>query len=356
MMDLWSSSIYQKELDKVEIPAEILEQLYGKTILVTGGTGMVCSFLIDYVMKKNEVLSEEQKIGLVLLVRNIEVAKVRFTNHMSHKEFHLIACDVTALSDELDDIEFHYVIAGAGNADPKSFSEKPVDTILSNFYGIKNILDIVKKRSCVKVVYISSGEVYGNAGIEVEAFKEEDAYYINSMDVRACYPNGKRIAETLCCSYGKQYGIHFSVARLCYVYGPTIKETDSRAVAQFLRLAAQKKDIVLKSRGEQVRSYCYVADVTGALLYIAVKGQEGVAYNIADNQSNVSISDFAHMVANAANVNCIYEIATEQEKSGYSKVERAVQNPAKLNALGWCAKMEIEEGIQHTIETLCERG
>lgn len=352
MQDLWNNVLYQRELDAVCLSNSIWEKLYGKKLLITGTTGMIGSFLVDVMMKKNGMLQNEYKMDILATVRNEEYAKERFRHHMTSGNFHLLKLDVTHIEHELDNWEFDYIIAGAGSADPEQFAKYPVDTMESNLYGLTNLLELAKDRHDIRVLYISTGEIYGNAGMNINSFKEDDAYYINSTDVRACYPNSKRAAETFCAAYHKQYDVDVVIGRLCYVYGSTIKDSDSRSVAQFLRKAARGEDIILKSKGEQIRSYCYIADAVAALLFLLVCGVSGEAYNIANNNSNCSITEFADMVAQTAGVKCTYAVAEEQEAAGYSKVMKAVQCPDKINALGWKAEVSLESGIERTIRIL----
>lgn len=352
MSDMWSNAIYQKDLSEIGISDNVWTKLYGKKILVTGATGMVCSFLVDVLMKRNEMLYGDEKISLIIVVRNVEYAKRRFLNHTDKPCFKIIGLDVISFQNELDDFMIDYMIIGAGCADPRHFYENPVGTMQSNLFGLTNFLEIAKSNRNIRVLYLSTGEIYGNAVATKESFKETDSYYVDSMAVRSCYPNSKRAAETFCAAYHKQYGIDVVVARLCYVYGATFKDSDSRSVVQFLKNAARREDIILKSKGEQIRSYCYIGDVVSALLFLLVHAVGGEAYNIANADSNCSIAEFAAMVARTAGVKCVYETATEQEKDGYSRVIRAVQCSDKINALGWKAKVTLESGVERTLKIL----
>ncbi len=352
MLDLWRNDLYQKELDNASLPEEVWEKLYGKKILITGATGMVCSFLVDLLRKKNRSLSDGRRMELVLPVRDIEYAKKRFPECNGCGRIVWVESDAAGFGEKLAGTFFHFAIAGAGNADPKQFAEHPAETMEGNLLGVTELLKLAKGKRDVRLVYLSTGEVYGNAGFREAAFREEDSYYVNSMEARACYPNGKRAAETFCAAYHKEYGVDVTVGRLCYIYGPTAKESDSRSVAQFLGKAAKGEDILLKSSGEQVRSYCYVADAAAALLYLMVFGIGGEAYNIADSGSNCSIAEFAGLAAAAAGTGIVRTAAGEREKAGFSKVVRAVQDPGKINAIGWKAEVSLEDGIKRTIEIL----
>lgn len=352
MLDLWRNDLYQKELEKVSVPEAVWGKLYGKKILITGATGMIGSFLVDLLRRKNEELSPADRFSLLLLVRDIAYAKKRFPGCAESGEVKLYKADLACMGQESELPAADYIFAGAGSADPKQFAENPVGTMKSNLFGAVCLLETARKNPGSRMVYISTGEVYGSGGTGTEEFKETDAFYVNPMEVRSCYPNSKRAAETFCSTYHKQYGIDVIVGRLCYIYGPTVKDTDSRSAAQFFRNAALGQDIVLKSRGGQIRSYCYVSDAVSALLHLMVYGSGGEAYNISDSGSSSSIREFAEAIAREAGVNCVYGTAEETEKAGYSKVPRAVQCPCKLNSIGWKASVSLADGIRKTIQIL----
>ena len=226
-----------------------------------------------------------------------------------------------------------------------AYSTDPVGTMFCNFLGTKNLLDCARKTNC-KFLYISSGEIYGS-NVD-HYFTEEDLGYIDTKDYRSCYPESKRAAETLCYAYNSQYGIDFNIARLSYVYGPTITDTNSRADAQFLRNALNRENITLKTEGLQRRTYCYVADVVSAILYILLFGKNCEVYNISNMQSIVSIREYAQTLARITNVSVIYDIPSKTEKNGYSKAKDSILDSNKLYNIGWKPVFTIKEGLEHT--------
>ena len=152
---------------------------------------------------------------------------------------------------------------------------------------------------------------------------------------RSCYPSSKRAAETLCASYAVEYGADVVIARPCHIYGPYFTEQDNRVYAQFIRNVVRNEDIVMKSTGEQFRSWCYVVDCASALLYILLKGERGQAYNIADESSIISIKELAEMVAEIGNKKVIMDLPTDVERKGFNVVTKSVFSTTKIRSLGW---------------------
>ena len=179
-----------------------------------------------------------------------------------------------------------------------------------------------------RFVYISSGEVYGN---------------VSSMTSRACYPLGKQAGENLCASYNEKYGLDTVSARLCHTFGSGISGKDNRATAQFFRNAAAGEDIVLKSKGEQRRSYLYVEDCASAILSVLTKGSRGNAYDICADERIVTIAGLAEMIAEAAGVKVRFDLPDEQEKRDQSPIKQQVMDGAALKELGWTAKYSLKK-------------
>lgn len=328
------------------LPTEITAKLTGKKILVTGGCGLIGSTLVDLLLDVNEAFHTNAEI--TVMSRSADKAKSRFSDHASNGFLSFLTQDVC---DPLpDNADFDYIVHAASLAHPLAFSQNPVDVMKANLLGTINVLECARRRPC-RVVFLSTGEIYGQSQDPQKVFTESDLGLINTLQPRSCYPESKRAAETLCVSYHAQYNVDCLIARLCYVYGPAITTDNSRADAQFLRNAIDGADIVMKSRGEQVRSYCYSEDAASGLLYMMVYGQAGEAYNIANKNSTVSIRQYAQTLADLAGVHVKFEIPDDVERKGYSTVTRAVLDAQKLECLGWRPLFNLEEGLKRTIKS-----
>ena len=323
------------------------EKLRDSTVMITGATGMVGACLTDLLGLMNERLG--LNVRVLALCRNVSRARERFA-HIKNVE--AVACDLTQPLENLPRAD--YIIHAASNAHPMAFSSDPVGTMMSNIFGTKNLLEHLRTTGGGRLLFVSTGEIYGENPAVTDGFAEDSFGKIDSMNPRSCYPESKRAAETMCASYVRQYGADAVVARLCYIYGPTITGDNSRADAQFLRKAMAGEDIVMKSAGSQLRSYCYVADAAAALLTILLHGETGCAYNVANRESTHTIREYAETLAKLAGVNVVFDLPPEAERAGYSTVSRAVQNPARLEALGWTAQHSLEDGMRRMLNILTQ--
>ncbi len=245
-------------------------------------------------------------------------------------------------------MDFHYIIHAASNASPNFFANNPVEVIKSNISGVSNLMEFGLKHNMRRFLYVSSGEVYGEGDGRI--FTEDYSGYVNCATPRACYPSSKRAAETLCVAYAAEYGADVVVARPCHVYGPNFTESDNRVYAQFIRNVMKDENIVMKSTGEQFRSWCYVVDCVLALLYILLKGENGQAYNIADEKSSVTIRDLAEMIAELGGKEVVMDVPSVDEKKGFNVVTKSVFSTEKLENLGWRLEGMMSQKMQATIE------
>ena len=292
---------YYKDLEKQYVRID-LHRFDNKNILVTGSCGLICSYLIDLLMYANN--KHDANIKVYALSRSKDKLENRFDKYIDNDKFIPIIQDVCEPI-KIDKVD--YIIHGASNATPKLYIEKPVDTMNANYLGMLNIMNLAKENKS-KVLYISSGDVYGERNNNNEPLTEKDYAYIDILNVRASYASSKRATETLCISYKEQYGMNVSIVRPAHIYGPTFTLSDTRAISDFMRNVLEDRDIIMKSDGSSIRSYCYVGDAVIGILLVMLDGENGEAYNISNANSFVSIKEVANIICKKYNKKLIIEL------------------------------------------------
>lgn len=327
-----------------------LSPLSGKTLLVSGATGMLGSCMVDLLMLWN--LQADEPCHVVTASRSEKSAFARFSCWLDSTYFSFVALDVSKKLTNLPE-KLEYIVHAASNADPVKMAQFPVDTLLSNVCGTDNLIRYGMTHGMKRFLYVSSGEMYGQPNENYDDLVEDYCGPVDHSKPRACYPVGKRASEVLCQAYIDQYGIEAVIVRPCHIFGPTMTRSDSRATSEFLRSAAEGKDIILKSAGTVERSQCYVLDAVKAMLFVLLNGKNGEAYNIADNRYQMQICQFALRAAEAGNVSLRFEKPSDLEARGYSKISRAVLSAEKLRTLGWQPDDSID-AIKETVKILKE--
>ena len=303
-MRIFENEHYLKEIKEFQ---ESLDLTYfdNKTLLVAGACGLVMSYLIDTLLS-----DKNKKIKIIALVYS-DADRQRFNQDDSRLAF--IYGDVkdpntfTKINEKID-----IVINGASIVDPKGYKERPIDTMLINLLGTKNLLDIAVKYNSTFLL-TSSCEIYGEA--DVDLIDEDYCGKLNPIEVRSGYNESKRACETLCVSYSAEKGIRTLVARLSRTFGPTQSPKDTKALSQFIKNAILNEDIVLKSKGEQLFSYTYVQDIVKGLLIMLEKGESMNAYNVC-NRETLRLKDVAQICASYNSKNVVFDLKDDEFTGG----------------------------------------
>lgn len=349
-MKLYKNELYREDIAYVAQLVLPWEKLKDKSIMISGATGLIGSFLVDVLMYKNRV--NKLNCRIYALGRNEKRAKERFAYCYSDELFYFIPYDINQPLNRNDLEIVDYILHLASNTHPMAYSTDPIGTIMTNIIGTQNMLEFAVTHQATRCAFASSNEIYGENRGDAEKFAEEYCGYINSNTLRAGYPESKRCGEALCQAYIRQKNLDIVIPRLTRSYGPTLLESDTKALSQFLKRGIQGEDIVLKSQGTQYYSYTYVSDAVSGLLTVLLLGECGEAYNIADDASDVMLKNLAAIIAEYAGTKLVFEIPDEIEAAGYSKATKARLESTKLQNLGWKARYDISTGIKRTMQIL----
>ncbi|WP_034445663.1 NAD-dependent epimerase/dehydratase family protein [Butyrivibrio sp. AE2032] len=350
MGSIIDNSLYLEDVKYVANLDLPWDKLKDKSVLLSGATGLIGSFLVDVIMLRNREYGMNTRI--VALGRKEETVRERFPYCFDEEWFEFIKQDLNEPVVLSDQMKASFVLHLASNTHPLQYSTDPIGTIMTNVIGTKSMLDVAVSCGAERFLLASSNEIYGENRGDVELFYESYCGYIDCNTLRAGYPEGKRCAEALCQAYISAKGLDAVIARLTRSYGPTMKMTDSKALSQFIKKGLDGEDIVLKSEGTQYYSYSYVADSVSGLLTVLLKGETGGAYNIADEKSDVRLKELAGAIAQHVGKEVIFELPDAVEAAGYSKATKARLDGSKLKTLGWSMKYDIIEGIARTMEIL----
>lgn len=325
-----------------------LHILDGKCVCITGASGMIGTALIHLLMTYNEL--NHIHIRVLALGRNQEKMEENFAEYIPSSDFSYCLADINAVLPDMGEVD--YMVHAASNTHPIAYATDPIGTIQTNVWGLKNLLDKGIKHHIARAVFLSSVEIYGENRGDIERFREDYCGYLDCNTLRAGYPEGKRLGEALCQAYRQQYGMEIVIPRLSRVYGPTMLITDSKAISQFMKKAAAGEDIILKSQGSQLYSYCYSVDAAEAILFLMCNGKDGEAYNVSDRGAEITLKDLAQRMADIAHTKVIFELPEETEQRGYSKATKALLDTGKIEAMGWKPRVNLQQGLEITIEAL----
>ncbi|WP_018598452.1 NAD-dependent epimerase/dehydratase family protein [Blautia producta] len=334
-----ANSVFLKEIDG------------GSTILVTGATGMIGFQIIQSIVFHNNICNKNIKI--IALARNKKKADDLFKGLVDEGKVDVYICDINEkieISNQID-----YIIHGASATSSRYFVTNPVETILTALHGTKNILEIAKEKNIKKMVYLSSLEVYGTPDEKMDYITEKDYGYLDPMQVRSSYSEGKRMAECLCASYAKEYKVPVLVARLSQTFGAAVSYEDSRVFAEFARCVIEKRNIVLHTAGRTVRSYCYTKDAITAIVCLLTRGKAGEAYNITNMNTAISIKEMAELVSRLSSdhaVKLVYDIPEDVAELGYNPEMIIRLDNTKLKLLGWTPTTDLEEMYVRLIKSM----
>jgi dTDP-glucose 4,6-dehydratase len=326
---------------------ECLREFKDKVIMVTGAGGLIGSMLIKGLLRYASKNVSQLKI--VALVHSITKAEIIFADYLEDKNLEIIEHDVNEAITYGGHVD--YIIHAASITSSKMFVNKPVETIKTAIDGSLNILEFAKTKGVDGIVYLSSLEVYGTFdNNNIKYLDEKDYGYIDILNVRSSYSESKRMAENIFVSYGKEYNIPVRIARLTQTFGAGVDYNDSRVFAEFARCVVEGKNIILHTKGETVRNYCYITDAVKAIFYIMLYGGNGNSYNVVNDDTTISIYDMAQLFCRYSNKNIKVEVRDDVDVlMGYNPVVKISLKNDKLKMLGWSSNWNMKSMIERFI-------
>ena len=345
--------VLQEDIEWIIKNNTVLDKLKNMTVMVTGATGLIGAQIIKTLAYYNKACGAG--IHIIIMARNEKKAKEVFGDILESGDIELYIADINHLPELNRTVD--YIIHAASATSSQYFVSNPVETIWTAINGTKNILDFAKEQNIKGLVYLSSLEVYGTPVKQVELIEEDDYGYIDQLNVRSSYSEGKRLAECLCVSYAKEYGVPVNIARLSQTFGPGVAYDDGRVFAEFARCVIEQRDIILHTEGKTVRSYCYTKDAVNAILYILLKGTVAEAYNVTNMDTAISIRDMAELVCEtvgSSKIKVVIDAGKDIAQFGYNPEMIIKLSSRKLNKLGWKATVGLEEMYRRMVHSMTQ--
>lgn len=339
-----------EDLEKITSAELPWETLAGKTVLITGANG----FLPAYMVKTLLFLNDKKlyaPIKVIALVRSRTNAMKRFGHLRNRKDFKIIVQDVVQKLRIKENINF--IIHAASQVSPKYYGTDPVGTLSANTIGTFNVLTFAVEKKVESFVFFSSSGVYGQVDNCNIPTKEEQYGFIDIANVRSCYSESKRMGEVMCVSFYKQYGLNTKIVRPCHTYGPGLNLKEGTVFADFIGNILANEDIVLKSKGDTTRAFCYISDATEGFFTVLFNGVSGESYNVGNPEQEISIYNLANTLVKLLPEKSIKVLFEEQNNTNYlpNPISRNSPSNEKINHIGWYPTTSIKDGFYRTIKS-----
>ena len=303
-------------------------------ILITGGAGFIGSHLAEALLDSG---------WSVVALDNLHSGNLNNIKHLlPNSRFSFIQHDIT----EFIYIPVDFIANMACPASPLYYQADPVKTVRTNVLGALNVLELAKRLD-IPVLQASTSEVYGDPLVSPQ--KEEYLGNVNPIGIRACYDEGKRVAETLFFDYHREFGLRIKVARIFNTYGPRLRPDDGRVISNFIVQAIKNEPITIYGDGTQTRSFCYVSDLISALVKLIDSPDELIGPINLGNPTEFNMLELAQLVIEITNSDSeirhlpLPSDDPRQRKPDISKAEKL---------LNWTPQVDLRSGLIHTFDDL----
>jgi len=302
-----------------------------KTIVITGGAGFIGSNICE------KLLNDGHKI---ICVDNLLTGNIQNIEHLlNHPHFIFINHDIIQPLEINEDIDEIYNFACP--ASPPKYQKDPIQTLKINFIGVMNLLELARNKNAT-FLQSSTSEIYGEP--EITPQHENYRGNVNTIGIRSCYDEGKRVAETLIMEYHNQYNVNTRIVRIFNTYGPKMDKNDGRVVSNFINQALNNEDITLYGNGEQTRSFCYIDDQIDGLIKL-MNSDYIYPVNIG-NPYELTIKELASIILKLtkSNSKIIYkDLPLDDPTNRKPDITKA------RNILHWEPTYDLQEGLIKTI-------
>jgi len=341
-MPIQRTHIVQEDIQNIlEVCGNELQALSGKSLLVTGGSGFVGSYLVESVIAFNH-LCDDAPCRLLLPTRSLASTREKWPHFFGIKNIDWFEWDGHKLEPPSDTCD--YIIHAASPTDTAIFMRDTYGTMQAIVQTTEQVLDYAKQGNVSSLLFISSGAVYGPQPANLEAISETYLGGPDLKDARSCYGEAKRYAELLC----HMSGVHTVVARLFTFVGPHQDLAGSYAMTSFISQAKQNGLIKIQSDGSALRTYCYASDLTNALWKLLLKGKSNEIYNVGSDTPVVSMLELAKLVAEiVGDVNI--EVMKKDNSKGNNR-SRYVPDISELKKI-YMPQIKLAHGILRTIQS-----
>lgn len=339
-----SSDDLNSVLQDVKKEAKALE---GKTILISGGSGFIGSYINALLFLLNKKVLKK-KCKIISVDNYITGFRQNFLFDIHDKNFRFMHYDVRlpfTLNERID-----YIIHAAGLASPYYYKKYPLETIESAILGAKNLLELARVSKTKSFLFFSSSEIYGDPEQDHVPTPETYVGRVSSVGPRACYDESKRLTETLCITYKNLYKIPIKIIRPFNVYGPGMRHTDYRVIPTFLYTGLLGRNLPVHDKGNQTRTFCYITDALSAIFKVLISGKNGEVYNVGNDNPEISMYELASIICELLRNGVKPRRKSYPEYYPAGEPQRRCPDLTKIKTeLGYQPKVDLKTGLKRSI-------
>ncbi|MBI2654821.1 NAD-dependent epimerase/dehydratase family protein [Candidatus Woesearchaeota archaeon] len=340
------SSAVEQDLDEIcAAISEDAKKLEGKTLLVTGGSGFIGSYIVAVIDRLNmEYLKIPCKV--ISMDNHLVGKKNNLIKEITSEHIEFVTHDVCAPFNHEGEVD--YIISAAGVASPVYYKRFPIETIEGTVYGVRNALEIARKKNSKSFLYFSSSEIYGDPDPKFVPTPESYRGNVSSIGDRSCYDESKRLGESLCMAHYKVHGTPIKIVRPFNVFGPGMSGKDYRVVPTFISQGNMGKDLTVHDKGGQTRTFCYVTDAVTGFFKVLLSEKNGEVYNVGNENNEINMKALADMVAADVFSNEIkVQLIKYPENYPQDEPSRRCPNLSKIKKnLGYEPKVDLKTGLK----------